>query len=192
MFLYLEQLQHKSETCFSPRAVCSSLDQGGQLTKNLKTTLKCKSTSAMANQTNQSMKGRKCRRQISYTDTGKLLDFILSENTGGNDLQHNRMQKKAATATFDKCESPNHDPRKESRTITKVRHPKNGKKGKSADALEKETGKKTKENHKKITKSANAVRKVTFRDITKYLRIISINTIAEFARQHANSEVHVK
>ena len=61
-------------------------------------------------QTNQLMKGRKCKRKISYGDTDELLDFIHSENTDGNDLQHNRMQKKASTATFDKCESPNHGP----------------------------------------------------------------------------------
>ena len=121
----------------------------GSAHSNLTTTLKSKSASAMADQTNQSTKGRKCKRKISYADSDDLLDLILSENTDGNDSKHNRMQKKAATN--DKCEGPNHgpDPRKKSRTTIKVGDSKKSKKEKSADSRKKETNKKMKENKKK-------------------------------------------
>ena len=136
----------------------------------------------MADQTEQSTKGRKCKRKISYADSDELLDFVLSENTD------NRTQKRAATATDDKYESPN--PRKK----TKVGDPKQakGKKKNSVQSRKKETNKRIKENPKKTTKSLNSLKKVAFRSMTKRLRKIPINIVADFARQFINSELHVK
>eukprot|EP00794_Sanderia_malayensis_P012449 gene12449-13736_t len=148
----------------------------------------------MADETGRTSKARQCKRKISYSKTDELLDFILSENTDGNDLQNNSTHKKAANDD-DKSESPNNknSGSKKSRTRPKanvviVRDPK-AKKQKSDKSRKKETSVEIKEKPKK---SKSRLKKAAFRSIAKRLRKVPINTVADFARQIINSELHVK